>query len=1060
MYRWTAVFSAIALLMLIAVGCSGAGRIPVTPDVQNASGGQQSPDLTGDLSREGQARGTYLWGYYDLIFDVESRTVEAVPNRSGTFTANVTTFLNANPAGLGFTFNGVTPGTGYVDVDVDITIRHPLNVAKFDGYDVRGVFFGEGSATMDYNADLVYPTAGMDQVLRNADGYTRWFNPVEFKVAGLFGYTQGRYAAKGYTATATLNPYKYFGEGLGATDDLWTYLESGNPQVGYFLHGSSNTRNYVIRFPIPLPGIKYGYAVIANWECGDPSCHPSYAAEAVGVRVADASTLYYVDEQNSGGDLILDISVFDWDAELKGGVMEDYAVNIESTVLSSPYQLDATEMTPTASGDHWYTYHVEIAAENVTSTAGNELWVVVEDAEADYTNPFGVPNDAETDPVAACFRFPLYVYHEEPPWIEVTVPNGGEEWEVGSAETIEWEYGGWIEMVDILLSLDSGENYTYNVSLYDLNDGIFEWDSIPVEAAGETCRIRIQDNANPSNYDDSDADFRIFETGLRLLTPNGGEEWGIGSGQEITWDSAGVPGNVNIFYSHDNFMSHVSTVASDIPNVNAFTWPEIPNDPNTTSRVKVESVDEPGIFDVSDEDFSIVETGWARTWGGAGGATYSDVGTATVIDGLGSVYVLGAFESTVDFDPGPDVDEHTATGGSDICLAKYNSRGDFLWARTWGGSDGESGNGIAVDGSGNTYVTGSFYGTVDFDPGAGVVEHTSGNSGTSADAFLSEFGSSGNLVWVKTWGGSWYGMHGRAVASNGSDAVCVTGSYWGTGDFDPSAGVDEHTSAYDDIFLSMFDSGGAFLWARVWGGSDADYGNGVACDDSGSAYVTGDFMNMVDFDPGAGEDYHTEAGSGDVFLSRFDPDGNFLWARTWGGADYPESASGVAVDDSGDVYVTGGFRGTVDFDPGPGVDEHTPDVAQFADVFLSKFDSGGGFIRAVTWGGTFPDSARGVGVDGSGNAYVAGGMTISPTDGDVYLRKLDLDGNFLWERTWGGTTFDFGYGVACDSSGIACVTGQFFGTVDFDPGPGVDEHTSTDGGWDAFISRFPPSGDW
>jgi hypothetical protein len=225
--------------------------------------------------------------------------------------------------------------------------------------------------------------------------------------------------------------------------------------------------------------------------------------------VDDQSTVYYWDETTSGGDLVLDITIFDWDSELSAGVMEDYAVKVESTVLSSHYHLNVAQMTPIASGDNWYTYHVEIPADNVTGTEGNEFWIVVEERDEDYTNPFGVPNSADTDPVAACFRHPLYVYHVEPPWIEVTVPNGGEEWLVGSAETIEWEYGGWIEMVDIMLSLDSGENYLYNVSIYELNDGAFEWDPIPVEAVGGTCRIRIQDNVNPSVYDDSDADFSI-----------------------------------------------------------------------------------------------------------------------------------------------------------------------------------------------------------------------------------------------------------------------------------------------------------------------------------------------------------------------------------------------------------------------------------------------------------------------------------------------------------------------------------------------------------------------
>jgi hypothetical protein len=230
----------------------------------------------------------------------------------------------------------------------------------------------------------------------------------------------------------------------------------------------------------------------------------------------------------------------------------------------------------------------------------------------------------------------------------------------------------------------------------------------------------------------------------------------------------------------------------------------------------------------------------------------------------------------------------------------------------------------------------------------------------------------------------------------------VTGQFQASVDFNPGAGVDNHTSngSYD-AFLSKFDSSGNFSWAKTWGGSNAEDGLGVAVDSSGSAYATGFFQGIVDFDPGSGIDEHTSNGYNDVFLSKFDSSGNFLWAKTWGGSS-TDGSYGVAVDSSGSVYVAGEFRETVDFDPGSGVDNHTANGS--CDIFLSNFDS---------------------------------------------------SGNFLWAKAWGGTDWDEGYGVAADGSGNAYVTGYFGMAVDFDPGPGEDLHISK-GGYNAFLSKFVP----
>ena len=318
---------------------------------------------------------------------------------------------------------------------------------------------------------------------------------------------------------------------------------------------------------------------------------------------------------------------------------------------------------------------------------------------------------------------------------------------------------------------------------------------------------------------------------------------------------------------------------------------------------------------------------WARTWGGPGW----DWGAGVVADGSGNVYVTGYFQGAVDFEPGGG-DPHTGDGANDVFLSKFDSSGNFQWARTWGGPSWDWGVGVVADGSGNAYVTGYFQGIVNFDPGGGDPRTSNGKG----DVFLSKFDSSGDFQWARTWGGAgddW----GHGVAAYDSGNAYVAGLFHGTVDFNPSGG-DPHTPNGEvDVFLSKFDSSGNFEWARTWGGSDEDYGYGVAADGFGNVYVTGFFVGTADFDPDGG-DPHASNGYWDVFLSKFDSSGNFKWARTWGGPVW-DWGRGVAADGSGNAYVVGAFSDTVDFAPADppcndDPDEHTSSGE--SDAFLTK----------------------------------------------------------------------------------------------------------------------------
>ena len=358
---------------------------------------------------------TYLWGYYDVFIDIENLAVDAVPDRTGLFTANVVNFINSMPAGLSFHINGTNPGAGHIDIDIDVSITHPFpGMPQFNGYDVRGVFMGDGFGTLSYNNKLKYPVDGTDQFMipdpvdgiGGPDGYTRWFNKPEFSTGGmpLFSYTQGNLATPGFNGTATLNAYRYFADGLPANADLWTFLTANNAAKGVFSSGAKNTRNYYLRFP-DTKGVKYGYAIIANWE--GPDIHPSNAPEAVACKVIDNSDLYYVDPSVNGGNLILDLSFWNW-----GG--QPSKIFIESTVLTSPHEFTPDQMVPVAGDENYSTYHAEIPADNVTGISGHEYWVIAQYDDFDYKNDFGTTNLAGDDPLASFFRYSLTVSDENP----------------------------------------------------------------------------------------------------------------------------------------------------------------------------------------------------------------------------------------------------------------------------------------------------------------------------------------------------------------------------------------------------------------------------------------------------------------------------------------------------------------------------------------------------------------------------------------------------------------------------------------------------------------------
>ena len=390
----------------------------------------------------------------------------------------------------------------------------------------------------------------------------------------------------------------------------------------------------------------------------------------------------------------------------------------------------------------------------------------------------------------------------------------------------------------------------------------------------------------------------------------------------------------------------------------------------------------------------------------------------------------------------------------------------------FGGASNDDGYSIAIDSSGNIYTTGRFRDTVDFDPGAGVANLTSAGID---DVFVSKLNSSGNFAWAKRFGGTSID-DGYSIAIDSSGNVYTTGRFRGTVDFDPGDGTENLTAAgSSEVFISKLNSSGNFVWAKRLGGSFSDVGNSIAVDSSGNVYTAGTFTSTADFDPGDGTENLTSEGNSDVFVSKLDSSGNYVWAKRFGGTDYDEGFS-ITLDGSGNVYTTGLFRDTADFDPGDGTENLTVvGESDKSDVFVSKLNSSGNYVWAKRFGGLSSDSANSVAVDSSGNVYTTGYFSgtadfnpdisvtenlVSSGQSDVFISKLNSSGNYVWAKRFGGTDYESGSSVALDSSGNVYTTGYFNGPTDFDPDvAGVATLTSA-GDADIFISKLNSSGNY
>ena len=389
-----------------------------------------------------------------------------------------------------------------------------------------------------------------------------------------------------------------------------------------------------------------------------------------------------------------------------------------------------------------------------------------------------------------------------------------------------------------------------------------------------------------------------------------------------------------------------------------------------------------------------------------------------------------------------------------------------------GAADDDVGQSVATDAAGNVYVTGSFHDTVDFDPGPGVYNLTSAGG---SDVFVAKYTPSRRSCGPATWAARATTL-ATGIALNPDGAFYVAGRFSGTASFRPAQRRQSlRPAGGKDVFVAKLDSSGKFLWARGMGGNRRR-----RC----QRYCPGARRQHLHHRllPGhgrlrsrQGRPISTAVGPKDVFVSKLDSNGNFVWADRMGGTGWSQGMSigmGIAVaDGNGNVYTTGSFQGTADFGLGTGGSILV--CAGDTDVFVSKLDSAGNFVWAAAWAAPAPTTAPASPWPPTAPSTPPAVSSDSPTSTPAREPTLSIApaitassspswiprGNFVWARGVGGTGWDLATGIALASDGSVYTTGGFWGTADFDPGTGTVSRTSA-GEKDAFLLKLNSSGNY
>jgi hypothetical protein len=343
---------------------------------------------------------------------------------------------------------------------------------------------------------------------------------------------------------------------------------------------------------------------------------------------------------------------------------------------------------------------------------------------------------------------------------------------------------------------------------------------------------------------------------------------------------------------------------------------------------------------------------WAQTFG----AQRDDAANAVAVRG-DIVVVVGNFLDEI------KLGEFTkkSAGSDDAFVAAFDKDGGIVWTWNFGGIDSDGANTIVAAPDGGWIIGGSFSNTAQFG-------QTSLKSRGGTDAMLIKLAASGDLEWVKQFGGA-YADQISHVAVDAQGNIVVQGQFKDVSDWGGANKLKAGGGSDNDVVLAKYDLNGDHLWSSRFGNAFNDVAGGVTIDPSGYITMAGSFDKSASF--GDGDD-HQSHGESDIFVARFTPSGKLEWAHTYG-ADREDIGSGIASDAAGNTVTTGWFQGTVDFGKGPLTSKGNKDI------FALKLDANGAVVWSQSFGDKDHDQGRAVAIDDKGASAIAG----------IYRFKLD-----------------------------------------------------------------------
>lgn len=333
------------------------------------------------------------------------------------------------------------------------------------------------------------------------------------------------------------------------------------------------------------------------------------------------------------------------------------------------------------------------------------------------------------------------------------------------------------------------------------------------------------------------------------------------------------------------------------------------------------------------------------------------------------------------------------------------------WIDQIGTSSDEASLGVSADGLGNVYISGNTRGNL------------GGTNAGSTDAFVSKYDANGTLLWIEQLGTSNWD-ESFDVSADGLGNVYISGRTKGN--------LEGINAGDSDAFVSKYDTSGTLLWTEQFGSSSTDISRSVSADGLGNVYISGSTRGNLG---------GTNAGNGDVFVSKYNANGTLLWIEQFGTSSN-EGSIGVSADGLGNVYITGATNGSLG---GTNVG--------YSDAFLSKYDANGTHLWTEQLGTSDSDTSSSVLADGLGNVYISGytGGNLGGVNAgayDAFISKYDASGTLLWTEQMGASGGEYSRGVSSDGLGNVYISGQTDGGLG----------GANAGGRDAFISKYDANG--